>query len=370
LWVDPAVTPDDSSLRLLQTRHRRVDVAASAADAFARLSATVYDLVIVELRLPDTHGLTMLESLRREGRGLRTLVLATSPDVKETVAALRLGAVDVREKPLRPVEVAAAVETALRLASHETETAGDAAAVVDAPGGERDTLARLKRTLSSLSAARCLAADAAPPDARRARLITALAEAIAAPTLSVPSFVACAAALRRAFCVEPQGDLPEAAARVHATLAAATARWRAPRKGKVREAIACLEQRLRRGQRPRQYEVAADVGADPVHLGRLFRADTGLRFSDWKTAYSIRSGLKAVAQTDNLVSQIAYQLGFEHPSQFIREFESLVGVTPREYRRRVCAARDAESLPPQAGRPADGPAGTARSADMVLSRLP
>lgn len=47
------------------------------------------------------------------------------------------------------------------------------------------------------------------------------------------------------------------------------------------------------------------------------------------------SGLRELCGGNEHVTQIAYVLGYEHASQFTRDFKKTFGVTPRRLRRKV-----------------------------------
>ncbi|MEO8561584.1 MAG: sigma-54 dependent transcriptional regulator [bacterium] len=58
------------------------------------------DVVLVDLRLPDASGLTLLEALRADDPELGVIMLTGHADVPTAVAAMRRGAIDFLEKPV------------------------------------------------------------------------------------------------------------------------------------------------------------------------------------------------------------------------------------------------------------------------------
>jgi two-component system KDP operon response regulator KdpE len=90
-----------------------ITVANTAATAMKRLASEKFDLVILELRLPDQNGLVVIEELRRIS-SLPVIVLSFSNDEESKVTALELGADDYVTKPFGAAELAARVGVALR----------------------------------------------------------------------------------------------------------------------------------------------------------------------------------------------------------------------------------------------------------------
>ena len=51
-----------------------------------------------------------------------------------------------------------------------------------------------------------------------------------------------------------------------------------------------------------------------------------------------------LAETENSVSEVAYETGFGSLSHFFRVFHQAYGCTPRDYRRQIQTAQSAEKL--------------------------
>jgi DNA-binding response OmpR family regulator len=91
-----------------------VDAVGTAADAHAALDAAWYDLVLLELALPDADGGAVLRDLRRRGVGIPVLVGTAVADLERRVCALDDGADDVMVKPFSSDELLARVRALLR----------------------------------------------------------------------------------------------------------------------------------------------------------------------------------------------------------------------------------------------------------------
>jgi len=93
--------------------------AASAAEARGELSLWDFELVLLDLRLPDESGTSLLEELRPRIPSTVVVVLTANPDAQTAVGTLRRGAYDCLFKPVDPDELLEAIEQALRRRSDE-----------------------------------------------------------------------------------------------------------------------------------------------------------------------------------------------------------------------------------------------------------
>lgn len=90
---------------------RIVGEADSAAGLRAVLPECAASLVILDLGLPDTHGMGLLEELRRERPDVAVLVLTIEPEGEYAVRAIRSGAAGYLSKRSAPAELISAVRT-------------------------------------------------------------------------------------------------------------------------------------------------------------------------------------------------------------------------------------------------------------------
>ena len=73
--------------------------------------ATGLDLVLLDIAMPGTDGLEVLQTLRREHPGLPVLMLSTYPENQYAVRCIRLGAGGYLNKSADPDDMVAAVRT-------------------------------------------------------------------------------------------------------------------------------------------------------------------------------------------------------------------------------------------------------------------
>jgi two-component system copper resistance phosphate regulon response regulator CusR len=90
------------------------DLAATGSDGLHLALHGEYDLVILDVMLPELDGWQVLASLRRRGLEMPVLFLTARDQVEDRVKGLELGADDYLVKPLSFAELLARVRTILR----------------------------------------------------------------------------------------------------------------------------------------------------------------------------------------------------------------------------------------------------------------
>ena len=105
---------------LLETGGYQVVSAKSCSSGHMLFVSHRPDLVILDLGLPDSDGMTFLESIRKESL-TPVIVLSARTDEKDKVNALDMGANDYVTKPFSSAELMARVRSALRTSRRSTE---------------------------------------------------------------------------------------------------------------------------------------------------------------------------------------------------------------------------------------------------------
>jgi two-component system OmpR family response regulator len=100
--------------RGLEESQYHADLVEDGLEALRLVSGGLYDLVVLDLRLPGMNGLEVLRTLRDRGNTTPILVLTAQDAVGHKVEALRAGADDYVTKPFAFEEVLARVEALSR----------------------------------------------------------------------------------------------------------------------------------------------------------------------------------------------------------------------------------------------------------------
>ena len=136
------VVDDDESVRkalarLIGSVGLEVQTFASPAAFLAHARPDRPACLILDMRMPDTSGLTFQEELARASTDLPILFLTGHADVSTSVRAMKAGAVDFLEKPVNDQALLDAVQRALGRARE-----------LRAARSERDGIARRVATLT------------------------------------------------------------------------------------------------------------------------------------------------------------------------------------------------------------------------------
>lgn len=101
-------------------------VVGTARDAVAHALTGAYDLMVLDLGLPDGDGMDVAASVRAQGSSMAIIILTARDSITDTVAGLEGGADDYMAKPFRFEELLARVRLRLRTVGDAGEDAGSA----------------------------------------------------------------------------------------------------------------------------------------------------------------------------------------------------------------------------------------------------
>lgn len=104
----------DGLLRSLRAAGYAVDHVINGRDADLALSGHSYDLLVLDLGLPEVPGLEVLRKLRARADKLAVLILTAADSVEQRVRGLDLGADDFMAKPFNLSELEARVRALVR----------------------------------------------------------------------------------------------------------------------------------------------------------------------------------------------------------------------------------------------------------------
>ncbi|MBM3797942.1 MAG: response regulator transcription factor [Acidobacteria bacterium] len=120
------VVEDDAKIsdllkRGLESSGMAVEQAASGAAALEQLHRTVFDLLVLDLMLPDVEGIDLLQKIKNRKSSAPTLILSARDAVDDRVRGLESGADDYMVKPFAFAELLARIRALARRGQHAPE---------------------------------------------------------------------------------------------------------------------------------------------------------------------------------------------------------------------------------------------------------
>ncbi len=107
---------------LLSEQRYLIDTAAEGKSALDKIFAESYDLIILDIMLPEVDGLTILQEMRQAKIITPVLLLTAKGSVDDRVKGLDYGADDYLAKPFSRAELLARIRALLRRPGRECDT--------------------------------------------------------------------------------------------------------------------------------------------------------------------------------------------------------------------------------------------------------
>jgi two-component system response regulator AtoC len=105
LIVDDERNIRESLKKYLALEHIQAETAESVEAAQLLLEKDTYDVVVLDLKLPDLSGQALLEWIRERGLSVPVIMISAHGQIADAVAALKSGARDYLVKPFDPDEL-------------------------------------------------------------------------------------------------------------------------------------------------------------------------------------------------------------------------------------------------------------------------
>ena len=102
LIVDDEASLRHSLTRILQGAGHDVTTAESGREGLDYLAQQPFDLVFLDIRMPDMNGLETLKVIHRKHPLVSVVLFTAQPDLSSAIQAMREGATDYLLKPLKP----------------------------------------------------------------------------------------------------------------------------------------------------------------------------------------------------------------------------------------------------------------------------
>ncbi len=118
------IIDDDPLIRKTLSSHLakkgfEVGLAEFGDEGIRMFSETCPDLVILDIRLPDTDGIEVLRKIKEMNSRVYVLIMTAYDDMRTTVDAIKLGAFEYLVKPLNYIDLDLTVEKAIQVRSLE-----------------------------------------------------------------------------------------------------------------------------------------------------------------------------------------------------------------------------------------------------------
>jgi two-component system OmpR family response regulator len=114
LVVDDEASIVDSVATVLRYEGFEVDAASSGRVALQKAQDTPFDLMVLDVMLPDLDGLEVTRRIRANGLDVPVLFLTAKSEVEDRVAGLTVGGDDYVSKPFSLIEIVARAKAILR----------------------------------------------------------------------------------------------------------------------------------------------------------------------------------------------------------------------------------------------------------------
>ncbi|KAB2889216.1 MAG: response regulator [Desulfobulbaceae bacterium] len=99
LLIDDEVDFLSAMAERMEARDMKVSTASSAKEGLEKAMAGSFDAVILDLRMPEMDGIETLKKLKEKNPDLEVILLTGHATIKDGIEAMKLGALDLLEKP-------------------------------------------------------------------------------------------------------------------------------------------------------------------------------------------------------------------------------------------------------------------------------
>ncbi len=120
--------PFGTMLKTFLIKHDyEVELVFSGIEAFKKLKGNFFNLILSDVRLPDTSGLDILKQVKLENEETQVIIMTSYAEISMAVEAMKNGAFDYVSKPFRPESILQTIKNALThtevqpVASQKTE---------------------------------------------------------------------------------------------------------------------------------------------------------------------------------------------------------------------------------------------------------
>ena len=139
LLVDDETSFIETLSRRLTLRKLQVHTAGSAEEAFEVLNREEIDVVVLDVKMPGTDGLTTTKAIKRRYPHIEVILLSGHATLETSVGGMALGAFDYLLKPVRLDELVYKIEDAYHAKTLQEEKIHSLRGVVTLEPNGQDT---------------------------------------------------------------------------------------------------------------------------------------------------------------------------------------------------------------------------------------
>lgn len=121
LLIEDDVTVQTLVKVILQHRGNRVKTEGTAIEGITTASEEEFDIILLDMQLPDGNGYDICEEIRRQGNITPVLVLSAVQQTETKIKLLKAGADDYLTKPFNSEELLARMDAILRRSKKEKD---------------------------------------------------------------------------------------------------------------------------------------------------------------------------------------------------------------------------------------------------------
>lgn len=120
------VVDDEEQLRslvrlYLEKEGFRVEEATDGKDALRKTKQRHYDLIVLDVMMPELDGWEVCRKIRQEERNIPVIMLTAKTQIEDKLLGFDMGADDYISKPFDPRELVARIQSLLRRTNQESE---------------------------------------------------------------------------------------------------------------------------------------------------------------------------------------------------------------------------------------------------------
>ncbi|MGO4369890.1 response regulator transcription factor, partial [Paenibacillus sp. MCAF20] len=114
LIVEDEVHLAEALSQILKKNNYSVDVVHDGESGLDNALSGIYDLLLLDIMLPEMDGITILKTIREKGLATPVILLTAKGETSDKIAGLDYGADDYVAKPFSTEELLARIRAALR----------------------------------------------------------------------------------------------------------------------------------------------------------------------------------------------------------------------------------------------------------------